>query len=76
MTGFGANVRLQHIIGQNTLVVQTHAQKQKGHISSQTEWFGPDSKLEPGFKGSRGVASGFLVSLCKTGVTELCFLRK
>lgn len=36
---------------------------------------GLDTKLGPGFKDSRGAASGFLVSLCKTGVTELRFLR-
>lgn len=36
---------------------------------------GLDTKLGPGFKDTRGAASGFLVSLCKTGVTELCFLR-
>lgn len=53
MAGFGANVHLQHIIGQNTLDGQTQVQKQKkGLIFSQTEWFG----LVPRFSlGSKAV---------------------
>lgn len=34
MAGFGTNVHLQHVTGQNTLDVQTHAQKKKKATSS------------------------------------------